>query len=429
MAESFFDITEYGAVPDGKTLCTKAFEQAVSAAAECGGTVRVPEGTFLTGAVFLKSNMKLYLAEGSVILGTNEESEYPIVESRVAGVEMSWPAALLNVRDAENVVIYGEGCLDGQGEYWWKKYWGEDRKGGMRAAYEKEGLRWAVDYDCFRVRNIQIFRCKNVKLEGFTSRRPGFWNVHLCYSSELLVSGLTICDGMGPSTDGVDIDSCQGVVVEKCKISCNDDSICLKSGRDADGLKVNRVCENVVIRDNLLLEGSGITLGSETSGGIRNVEIKNNRFVGTRNGFRLKSAKTRGGVLENIRVEDLQMENVNSAFSFEFNWNPSYSYCKIPEGYQGEVPEYWHRMAEKVPEKLGIPRARNITVKGVRSVITPEYAMQEEPEAFHICGLEEAPFEDIYFSDMDLQAESFGCIENVTDFTMEGVRVKVGKYR
>ena len=86
-------------------------------------------------------------------------------------------------------------------------------------------------------------------------------------------------------------------------------------------------------------------------------------------------------------------------------------------------------MAEKVPEKLGIPRARNITVKGVRSVITPEYAMQEEPEAFHICGLEEAPFENIHFSDMDLQAESFGCIENVTDFTMEGVRVKVGKYR
>ena len=421
MAESFFDITEYGAVPDGKTLCTKAFEQAVSAAAECGGTVRVPEGTFLTGAVFLKSNMKLYLAEGSVILGTNEESEYPIVESRVAGVEMSWPAALLNVRDGENVVIYGEGCLDGQGEYWWRKYWGEDRKGGMRAAYEKEGLRWAVDYDCFRVRNIQIFRCKNVKLEGFTSRRPGFWNVHLCYSSELLVSGLTICDGMGPSTDGVDIDSCQGVVVEKCKISCNDDSICVKSGRDADGLRVNRICQNILIQECEILTGSGVTIGSETSGGARNITIRNLKYHGTDCGFRLKSARTRGGVIEDVLVENLKMVNVKYPFSMCLDWNPSYSYCEIPKDYQGEIPEHWRRLAIPVPEEKGIPQVKNLIIRNVISENEPDYAGISR--AFDVSAFPEHPITHVTMENIKIQAKEFGKISGIKDWKLVNVEI------
>lgn len=423
MENKIFDITDYGAVPGGIELCTRAFEQAISAAAACGGTVRVPAGVFLTGAIFLRSNMKLHIDRDGVILGSNEESQYPVVESRVAGIEMSWPAALVNIRDAEKVTVFGEGMIDGQGEFWWKKYWGEDRKGGMRADYEKRGLRWAIDYDCFRVRNLCVFQCSDITIRGITLRRPGFWNVHLCYSRRIRVEELTIRDGDGPSTDGVDIDSCDDVTVEKCTIACNDDSICLKSGRDADGLRVNRVCENVVIRHNILLEGAGITLGSETSGGIRNVLVADNVFRGTKNGFRLKSARTRGGLLENIRVENLSMEDVRIPFSFEFNWNPSYSYCEIPEDYDGEIPEYWYRMVQKVPEGMGIPRVRNIRIANVTAGLSERYPEQEPSVAFHISGLEEAPFEDIAFENVKIRSRSFGRIENIKSLKLDHVRV------
>lgn len=425
MEPRYFDIRDYGAVSGGEVLCTRAFEQAIIAAAACGGTVKVPEGIFLTGAIFLKSNMKLYIEKGGVILGTNEESQYPIVESRVAGIEMSWPAALVNIRDAENVTVYGEGIIDGQGEFWWKKYWGEDGKGGMRADYEKRGLRWAIDYDCFRVRNIVVFRCSNVVIEGLTCRRPGFWNVHLCYSRAVLVDGLTIKDGLGPSTDGIDIDSCSDVTVEHCTISCNDDCICLKSGRDADGLRVNRVCENVTIRNNTILEGAGITLGSETSGGIRGVLIADNVFKRTKNGFRLKSAKTRGGLLEDVQVDNLVMEDVKTPFSFEFNWNPSYSYCEIPEGYEGEVPEYWYRMVQRVPAERGIPHAKNIRIRNVKSTVTENCPWAEEAEAFHISGLKEAPFGHISFENVEIQARRFGDIQNIAALKLCNVSVDI----
>lgn len=415
---------EYGAKADGVTLCTKAIQAAIDAAAADGGRVVLGEGRYLSGSLFLKTGTELYLSEGAVLLGTQDEEEYPFIPSRVAGVEMDWPAGLVNVIHQTDVTIGGPGTIDGQGEYWWKKYWGDDRHGGMRKEYEAQGLRWAVDYDCTRPRNVIVIHSENIMLKDFTCLRSGFWNIHLCYSRRVHVDGVHVGENGGPSTDGIDIDSCDGVLIENAVISCNDDSICVKSGRDADGLRVNRVCANVTIQNCRLYEGSGITLGSETSGGIRNILIRNNYYEGTSNGFRIKSARTRGGMIENIKVENLEMVNVQHTFSFLLDWNPSYSYCELPEGYTGEVSERWKKLIGRVPLEQGIPRVRNIQIKNVKSYRTGDY--KGRSMAFEVEAFEGFPMEEISLEHVEIEAAEFGMIKSVKNWKLNKVSLSIG---
>ena len=142
-----YNICDFGAQSDGTIASTAAIQSALDAAGKTGGEVVVPSGAYLTGALFLRSNTELLLEEGAVLLGSEQEFAYPLRPSRVAGIEMDWPAGILNILDAAHVYIHGKGTIDGQGEVWWRKYWGADGKGGMRALYERQGLRWAIDYD------------------------------------------------------------------------------------------------------------------------------------------------------------------------------------------------------------------------------------------------------------------------------------------
>lgn len=418
-----FSVKDYGAIGNGKNLDTRAIQDAIDAASREGGKVVLSEGTYLSGSLFLKSNMEFYLDKGAVLLGAQEEEQYPVVPSRVAGVEMEWPAGLLNIMNAKDVVVSGPGTIDGQGEYWWHKYWGHDRRGGMRKNYEAEGLRWAVDYDCTRPRNVIVIYSENITLRDFNCLRSGFWNIHLCYSSHVHVDSVSIGENAGPSTDGIDIDSCNQVLIERCTIACNDDSICVKSGRDADGLRVNRVCENVEIRNCRLLVGAGITLGSETSGGIRNVLIKDNFYEGTDNGFRIKSARTRGGVIENITVENLEMVDVRHVFSFLLDWNPSYSYCNLPEDYKGEVSERWQKLVEHVPIEKGIPLVKNINIRNVRASLSEDY--QGNSKAFEVEAFEGFPMEHITFENICITAREFGNIKSIKNWSFQNLEISI----
>ena len=214
--ERIFNPRQFGALGDGITLDTKAIQAAIDEAgiaAERGAKtiVVLSKGIYLTSSLFLKSHMEFRMEEGAILLGTTDESQYPIMHTRVAGVEMEWTVGILNVNGQEDVKITGKGCIDGQGPYWWNKYWGEDRKGGMRKVYEAKGLRWCVDYDCRRSRNLVVMESKNVNLSDFESRRSGFWNIHICYSKNIHVEKLHIYDNEGPSTDGIDIDSFRNV--------------------------------------------------------------------------------------------------------------------------------------------------------------------------------------------------------------------------
>ena len=411
-----FDASAYGARGDGKTVDTAAIQKAIDAAAKAGnGVVVFKPGVYLSGALFLKSRMELRLDEGVEIRGVQDLAAYPVMQTRVAGIEMQWPSALLNVYGQSHVKIGGKGTLDGDGKIWWDKYWKMRKE-----EYEPKGLRWAVDYDCQRPRLIQVYKSADVDLKGLTLKRSGFWTVHICYSQRVTVDGLVIrnnTDGRGPSTDGVDIDSSSDVLVAHCDIDCNDDAICLKAGRDADGLRVNRPTEKIRIYDNTVRGGAaGVTIGSETSGGIREVEVKGLTVLSAvPAGILFKSASTRGGTMENITISNVTTVGVATPVSITLNWNPSYSYAKLPEGVK-DMPAYWRVLTEVVPPEKGLPHFRKIRISGLKAT--------GAQRAFAVSSYADSPLVDFEFKDIEIEAKTAGTIVNTQGWKMEGMRIQ-----
>ena len=405
-------IVEVKAIGDGVTNSTRAIQQAIDDCAnDNGGTVTFKPGQYVTGALFLKSNVYLTINEGVTLLGSQDDADYPSIPTRVAGVEMKWPAALINVNDAKNVKISGGGTIDGRGEKWWDKYW------ALRREYEPKGLRWASDYDAERVRLMVIWKSSDVSVENLNLKRSGFWTVQVVYSDHVTVDGVKITDNKGPSTDGVDIDSSSYVLVQNCDIDNNDDDICLKAGRDSDGLRVNRPTEYVVIRDNITRHGGGIiSFGSETSGGIRHVFAYQNRGLGTSEGIRFKSAKTRGGFVEDVLVRGVKMVNVPAPFTFTLNWNPSYSYATIPKD-ATNIPAHWVALSTPVtPPERGFCEFRNITIEDVEIV--------NARRIFLASGLPNKPIVNIKFSNVTAEGNEAGSIEYARNWTMRNVKLK-----
>jgi len=332
---------------------------------------------------------------------------YPEMPTRIAGIEMTWPSALINVYEQSNVKITGKGVIDGQGKYWWDSYW------TLRKQYEPKGLRWASDYDAKRIRLFQVYKSSNISLDGLTLQRSGFWTVQLCYSNGITVDHITIqnnIDGKGPSTDGIDVDSSSDVTITRCDISCNDDAICMKAGRDADGLRVHRPTENVVVRDCIIREGAaGITIGSETSGGIRNVKASHLRVMPkVPRGICFKSAKVRGGTVQNISIENLDLQGVAIPISIVLNWNPNYSYARIPADMK-DIPEYWHKLAQTVPPEKGMPHFRDVRISHLKAT--------GAKQAFEVAGFASDPIENFQLSHLIIRSASAGAIANAANWT------------
>ncbi|WP_294546503.1 glycoside hydrolase family 28 protein [uncultured Bacteroides sp.] len=364
----------FGAVADSTRLSTEAIQKAIDdCSAAGGGTVTLSPGYYQVGALFIKNGVNLQLDKGVTLLASTDINDYPEFRSRIAGIEMIWPSAVLNVIKQKNVSVSGEGVIDCRGKKFWEQYW------SMRKEYESKGLRWAVDYDCKRVRGILVERSTDVTLKDFTLMRTGFWACQILYSDYCSINGLTIDNnigGRGPSTDGVDIDSSSNILVENCLIDCNDDNICLKSGRDTDGLRVNRPTENVVIRNCTTRKGAGlITCGSETSGGIRNILGHDLTAQGTWAVLRLKSAMNRGGIIENIYLTRVKADSVRNVLAADLNWNPQYSYSTLPEEYyHREIPEHWKILLTPVaPEEKGYPRFRNVYLSHIKATNVREF--------------------------------------------------------
>lgn len=411
------NVLDFNAVPDATTLSTQALQRAIDSAS-AGDTVLIPAGRFLTGSLFLKSNLTLELAENAVLLGSTRLEDYSRIETRVAGINMVWPAAILNINHCHNVTLCGSGTLDGQGAVWWHKFWGDDENGGMLADYSQRGLRWVVDYDCERPRNLVVYQSESVQLDGFTSRESGFWNLHICYSNQVSLHNLNVQNSAGPSTDGIDIDSSQQVRVEGCTVSCNDDNICVKAGRGAEAQRLARTARDVTIRHCTLLRGSGITLGSETSGGIEDITIEHNHFSGTGVGFRIKSARNRGGWIKNIIVRHMTLEDVCYPFMLQLNWFPQYSYSD--QSADSERPPHWQKLTEGVEGEAGLTRVENIAISHISGRLTQPAAFSR---AFFIEGTAERPIEGLHFSDVTLQAQEFGKIAGVNKLGFDRVTV------
>ena len=415
--DEVYYVNDYNAIDDGSELTTEAIQKAIDDCAENGGgTVSFRPGKYLSGSIFIKEGIRFNIPKGVEILGSEQIEDYPEIDTRIAGVEMQWPAALINVLDQENVIIDGDGLVDGQGKVYWDYYW------DLRKEYEAKGLRSIVDYDAKRPRTFLIQESKNVFLKDLNIQRAGFWTVQVLYSEYITVDGLTIRNnigGHGPSTDGVDIDSSKWILVQNCDVDCNDDNYCLKAGRDWDGQRVDRSTEYVVIRDCIARRGAGLfTLGSETAGDIRHVFVSNVKGIGTSNGLNIKSAMTRGGTVEDIYLQDIEMDSVKTFIEVSMNWNPSYSYTKLPEGYDiDSVPQRWRTLLKKVePRSKGIPTFKNIHLSNID--------VKGAERAINVNGLEESYIDNFYLNHVSIEAETAGQISYSRNWELENVTIK-----
>lgn len=416
-----FKVSDYGALADGTTLNTQAIQKAIDAcAATEGGIVTFDRGKYLTGSLYLKEGVNLEIPKGTVLLGSTNIEDYPEIDTRVAGIEMRWPSALINVLDKKNVMISGSGIVHAQGKVFWDKYW------KMRKEYEAKGLRWIIDYDCKRPRTLLVANSEDVTIKGLTFQQAGFWTIQLLYSSYCTVDGVVVQNnvgGHGPSTDGIDVDSSSRILIENCDIDCNDDNFCLKSGRDADGLRVNRPTEYVVIRNCLSRAGGGLmTCGSETSGGIRYILAEGLKAKGTNVAIRLKSAMNRGGTTEHIYVRNVELEDVNVVFEANVNWNPAYSYSTLPKEYEGKkLPGHWVKMLEKVDPKKGLPSFHGVYISDLK--------IKNARKFLAISGSRDAYMKDFHFDNIQGDVETLGNISFGKDieFTDIDVRAKDNK--
>jgi len=411
-----YNACDFGALADTSVLSTAAVQKAIDAcASKGGGIVTFSKGNYCIGSIFLKSNVNFNIPEGVQLFGSQDLNNYPIIDTRVAGIEMKWPAALISVIGQKNVEISGKGKVWGQGKVFWEKYW------RMRKDYDKRDLRWIIDYDCMRPRLVLIQDCQDVTMTEAGFFEAGFWTCHVLYSSHVTIDGIIVNNnnaGKGPSTDGIDIDSSNRILIQNCDISCNDDNFCLKAGRDADGLRVNRPTEYVIIRNCIARQGDGLfTCGSETSGGIRNIVAYNMTALGTKVGMRFKSALNRGGVVENVYLSNFRMQDIRDPFQINLNWNPAYSYSELPSGFSKDsIPAHWKVMLAKVePASLGIPKFRNIWFNDIQA---------KDCKVAIICeGVENSPVEGFYLKNVHITGENPGHMYWAKNWKLKNVSI------
>ncbi len=340
-------LCDFGGVNDGATLNTEAFARAINSLAEQGGgRLNVPDGVWYTGPIVLKDNIELHLADNAIILFSDDQSLYPLVEVTFEGLDTWRCQSPVSARDAKNIAITGRGVIDGNGYNWralkrskvtdsqWKKriasggivsddgrtwYPSESFKRGATGGADQNVSTWANTredfeqmHDFLRPVMISFINCENVLLEHTTFQNSPCWNIHPAMCTNLTVNDITVrCPEWAQNGDGIDIESCKNVVLTNSSFDVGDDGICIKSGKNEAGRKRGIPCQNVIVENCIVFHGhGGFVVGSEMSGGVKNCLVRNCIFSGTDVGLRFKSTRGRGGVVEGIWIENIAMNNI-----------------------------------------------------------------------------------------------------------------------
>lgn len=446
-AAAQYVITEHSAVGDGATVNTKAIQNAIDAcAATGGGVIVVPKGTFLSGALYFKPGVNLELEKGAVLKSTTVMADFPPLYTSWEGIERYWTSAFLNFIGMKDVVVSGEGTIDGSGLAWPGPgaRRGPGASGGAGGAAPAvrpppplapapESLPQVADVyptplpttaainfarDPAHLPSINaagiplpggagrlsppraiVFQdCTNVRVSGVHLKNQARWGFVFIYCRKVVAENLNVhIDAYIPSSDGIDVCSCQDVRISGCDIACTDDNITIKAGKDADGLRVNRPSENITISDCTFGSGGGVAMGSEVSGSIRHVLVERCTFTGTDSAARIKSQPSRGGVIEDIVYRDIRVTDVKRAFSFELEW----------------------RMVPPLA-----PPAKTLTV--VRNIRLINFSGTAQAAGV-IQGLTGSPILDLKIENSKLTAQRGLVLSNTQDPDLSGLELKVAQ--
>lgn len=436
-AAARFLITAHGAVGDGATSNTRAIQATIDAcAAAGGGVVVVPAGVFVSGAVYFKPGVNLELQAKAVLKSSTVMSEFPPIYTQWEGVERYWTSAFLNFVGLRDVVVTGPGTIDGSGLEWPgqpKHPRGPGRRPPapvaaaprplppVATAYpgrrpttttlafapdprhlppiNAAGIALAGNPDRLAPPRALVFQdCTAVRIDGVHLVNPARWGFVFIYCRDVVARNLTVnTDGYIPSSDGMDLCSCDGVLVSGCDIACHDDNISIKSGRDADGRRVNRPSQHIRIEDCRFGSGGGVAIGSEVSGSVRDVRVERCQFVGTGSAARIKSQPSRGGVIADVVFRDLELSGVARAIDFDLRWRM--------------VPP----LAPAAPELTQVRDIRLVNIHGTAQ------------SGGLIRGYPNRPFAAPSFEGVTLTTQRGLVLENVTAADMSGLHLRAAE--
>ncbi len=421
------NIKSFGAKPDGLTLNTKSINDAIIASNKNGGgVVLIESGLWLSGPIELKSNVNLHLKEGALLLFTADKSQYKLVEANWEGQKAIRNQPPISGTNLQNIAITGQGIIDGNGDVWravkkdkltdsqWKKriqsggVLSEDKKLWMPSESYAKGNqtehassvmpgKTMADFegmkDFYRPNLLVLTNCKTILLEGVTFQNSPAWCLHPLICEDLTLKNLTVKNPWyAHNGDGVDVESCKNVLIENSIFDVGDDGICIKSGRDEDGRKRGIPTENVIVRNNVVHHAhGGFVIGSEMSGGAKNIYVYNNSFIGTDIGLRFKTTRGRGGVVENIYISNINMIDIpGEAILFDM-----YYAAKDPILLAGEKREAPKTVLLPVTEET--PQFKNFFIKNI--------FVNGAEKALFIRGLPEMNIKNINLENLVIQAK------------------------
>lgn len=428
-SERTFSIIDFGAKGDGQNNDLEAIQRAIKkCASEGGGKVVIPVGEFLVnGPIHLESNINLHIAEGATLKFSTNPSDYlPVVFTRWEGVELLNYSPLIYAFEKENIAITGSGILDGQAanQNWWS-WSGGDRYGwkegmprqqdsnGYQKLYKMNELEVPVSERVFgqntylRPNFIQPYRCKNILIEGITIKNSPMWAVHPVLCENVTVQGVKVVSH-GPNSDGCDPESCKNVLIKNCYFDTGDDCIALKSGRNQDGRRIARPVENIVVQGCIMKDGhGGVVIGSEVSGGARNIFAENCQMDSPNldRAIRIKTNKIRGGTIENLFFRKIMVGEVKEAV---VKVNMRYAIYSNPDQYF--VPTIKNIYVEDVKSsksKYGIlidGYDQNNTVDNVQLKNCKFNGVQEGNSIENASNLQ---MEEIYINDVLVKTDSY----------------------
>ena len=364
-----YNVLDYGIIGDGETNNTAAINALTKRISEHGGTVYFPAGAYVSGSIRLYSNMTLMLDAGAAILGSHDFDDYPFIE--LEGFTRGTRHGLISAVNARNIRITG-GRIDGRGKYFWDN---------MESDYE-------------RPRTINPILCKDVAIENLIIENSPCWTIHPLACENVSISGVTIYNPYdSPNTDGINPESSKNVRITNCHIDVGDDCVTIKAGTESDPLMKTRPCENIVVSGCTMAHGhGGVVIGSEMSGGVKNVMVSNCVFQNTERGIRLKTRRKRGGAVQGASFSNIMMENVGAVITMN-----AY-YCCVC----GEYPFPKEMLFDEGPQPIDemTPvisdiRINGITARGVTGV------------GIYLYGLPESPIKNVSISDVSM--EILGC--------------------